>query len=64
MIVSLVAGLGAYLFFHRTLKVGFWPAALVCMVLSPDGRLYLHRRARLWCPAGDLLASLDAGRSR
>ncbi len=29
MIVSLVAGLGAYLFFHRTLKVGFWPAALV-----------------------------------
>lgn len=28
MLVSLVAGLGAYVFFHRTMKVGFWPATI------------------------------------
>lgn len=36
LLVALVAGLGAYVFFRRTLDVGFWPAAIAawCYPLS------------------------------
>lgn len=49
MLVAQVAGLGAYLFFRRTLKVSFWPAMIIACCYPLSGAYTVW--TGFWLPA-------------
>ncbi len=60
LLKTLVAGLGAYLFFSRAMKVGFWPAAVGAWCWPLTGfmvlwGLYPHSAVVAWLPWALLL---------